>query len=79
MDSKFKPNEKLLPGQYEIFIKNAVDLRRKEAIESIADLSGHLVIYRENLFVTGKVVLSCGCQPDFMFRYKVCAERLGGQ
>jgi len=37
-------------------------------ISNLAELKGHLVVWRENLFFTFEVRLSCGCKPNALLR-----------
>ena len=48
--------------EYDVTIKRLWDLRRGHAeVSNLCDLLGHLCIWRENLFYTYGVKLSCGC------------------
>jgi hypothetical protein len=61
----------LEPGMYDVGIERAFDCRLGGAeVANIANLKGHLVIYRENLFIIYVMKLTCECKPRALFRYK---------
>ena len=65
--------EVVQPGMYNVAVKRAWDCRRGGAeVPNIAELKGHLVIWRENLFITYVTKLSCGCKTAALFSFLIC-------
>jgi hypothetical protein len=64
-------DELVQPGEYNVYVKRGWNCRRGGAdVLDITELKGHLIIWRENLFITYVKRLASGCKANAFIRYK---------
>ena len=65
-------------SEFEGFVIKKARKYHGEELDTLAELKGHLVIYRESLFVCGVSCMSCHCKPQALFRYRCPLHKRDG-